>query len=106
VAHSHQGAEDTDVKRAERLNWVQNSFSHSSFDIGGPSLFVNSMSDLFHDAVPAEFVAAVWAATRSVTSVSEYATSSTARNGPDTDVDLAEVRSGDDWAPNSCTTLC
>ena len=25
-------------------------------------IFVNSMSDLFHDAVPAEFVAAVWAA--------------------------------------------
>src|SRR4029450_6236280 len=24
-------------------------------------IFVNSMSDLFHDSVPAEFVAAVWA---------------------------------------------
>ena len=25
-----------------------------------PRIFVNSMSDVFHEAVPAEFVAAVW----------------------------------------------
>jgi len=38
--------------------------------------------------------------------VSECATSSTARMVPDTDVDLVEVRGGDEGAPNSCTTLC
>ena len=69
-------------KSGKRAVWTGKvRLEHNALDIPASwkkprRIFVNSMSDLFHEAVPADFVAAVWRATAAHLSNSDEATGS------------------------------